>query len=165
MRSSRTQLLFAMCALLVPIAACVTSAAPTPKHAAPPPAPRVDASQMVRVRTPVANGLANSPLHVTGEAHGSWYTDESFTLVLYDYAGRELTRGYAQAQGGPTTDAFVPFEADLDFAPGDAQRGTLVFEKAGKGSSAAGADALRVPVRLPGSPSAMHPVSRAKRAP
>ena len=165
MRSSRAKLLLsagAVLLLLPTLAACAAAPPPAPKPpAVPPPAP-VAAAQLIRVHTPVANGLAKNPLHVTGEAHGSWYSDATFTLVLYDYAGRELTRGYAQAQGESTTDEFVPFEADLDFTPGDAQRGTLVLEKATKAGCQAAA--LRLPVRLPGSPSRAHPTPVAKRA-
>jgi len=167
MRSSRAKLLSSTRALLLWLAAaCAAAPPPAPKPAPPPPpAPAVDETHFVRVHTPVANALAKSPLHITGEARGSWYSDASFPLVLYDYAGRELTRGYAQAQGEATGDGFVPFEAELDFACGDAQRGTLVLHRASKAAAPDGADALRVPVRLPGSPSRAQAAPGAKRAP
>ena len=112
------------------------------------PLPPEDKSNLIRVRTPKPGALARSPVHVTGVARGTWYFEGTFPVALYDERRRELARSYARAQGEWMTDDFVPFEADLVFAAGDAREGTLVLERANPAGSLEGLDQLQVPVRL-----------------
>jgi hypothetical protein len=114
----------------------------------PTPLPSEDKSDLIRVRSPARGALAKSPLHVTGVARGTWYFEATFPVALYDEHRRELARSYATAQGEWMTDDFVPFEADLVFAAGEAKEGTLVLDKANPAGSLEGIDQLLVPVRL-----------------
>jgi hypothetical protein len=121
---------------------------PPEEDLAPTPTPPPDKSNLIRVHSPAPGALARSPLRVTGEARGTWYFEATFPITLYDEQRRPLVQSYATAQGEWMTEDFVPFVADLVFAAGDAQEGTLVIEKANPAGSIEGADQVAIPVRL-----------------
>jgi hypothetical protein len=114
----------------------------------PTPLPPADKSNLIRVRSPKPNALVRSPLHITGEARGSWYFEATFPVAIFDGQRVELARHYATAQGEWMTDDFVPFEADLVFSTGGAREGTLVLYKANPSGGLDQEDQLLVPVRL-----------------
>lgn len=87
----------------------------------------------IRVTSPLAKSSVTSPLHITGEARGSWYFEASFPVSLVDGDGNTIAQGVASAQGDWMTTDFVPFTADLTYTAanisGAARNATLVLKK------------------------------------
>jgi hypothetical protein len=107
-----------------------------------------DKADLIRVRAPHAGAVVLSPLRVVGEARGTWFFEATFPVALLDAQGRTLVQSYAQAQGEWMTEAFVPFTAELRFAPVGTAAGTLVLEKSNPSGLPEHADALRIAVRF-----------------
>ena len=135
-------------------AGCARPPAETPPaEQAPPvatttPAP-ASPDTMIRLAAPLPGALVTSPLHVTGEARGTWYFEASFPVHLLDAAGRELAVTPAQAQGEWMTRDFVPFAATLTFtAPDSGETGTLVLQKDNASGLPEHDDERRIPVRF-----------------
>ncbi len=103
--------------------------------------------ESIRVASLAAGDTVTSPLRLTGEARGSWYFEASFPVRLLDAGGRELAAAPAQARGDWMTEAFVPFEAVLEFVPpASGTRGTLVLEKDNPSGLPEHAGEIRLPV-------------------
>jgi hypothetical protein len=109
--------------------------------------------ESIRVDHPAPDDTVGSPLVVKGEARGGWYFEATFPVRLLDEDGRELAAGAARATGGWMTEAFVPFEATLEFeTPTPGMRGTLVLEKDNPSALPENAGEFRVPVTFGASP-------------
>lgn len=91
-------------------------------------AQKVSEGPNIKIVSPSADSVVASPLKITGEAKG-WYFEASFPIRLVDEKGNVLARGLAQAKSDWMVDAFVPFESELNFNPGGAKSGEIIFEK------------------------------------
>jgi hypothetical protein len=101
----------------------------------------------VRVTTPVAGSVVRSPLRVSGWARGPWFFEGDFPIHLRDHKGRILATGIAAAKGPWMTQAFVPFEATLQFtASPQPSRGFLVLVKNNPSDDHGLDDAVELPV-------------------
>jgi len=133
------------------VCACGGTAPPS-RPPQPEPAPEAPAahhkSDLIRVQAPRAGALVHSPLRVAGEARGTWFFEASFPVTLLDAEGRTLVQTHAQAKGEWMTEAFVPFESQLTFAPPATATGTLVLAKDNPSGLPEHADELRIPVRF-----------------
>lgn len=109
-------------------------------------------ADMIRVTSPAAKSAVTSPLHIDGEARGSWYFEASFPVSLVDGDGNTIAQGVASAQGDWMTSDFVPFTADLTFnaasLSGAARNATLVLKKDNPSGDPARDASLEVPVIL-----------------
>jgi len=103
---------------------------------------------MIRVTSPQPNATVASPLHITGEARGTWYFEASFPVRLEDANGTVLAQAPAQAQGDWMTTEFVPFAVDLPFAAPATATGVLIVEKDNPSGLPENADDRRIPVRF-----------------
>lgn len=123
-----------------------------PGISTPPPTPNLptdDVSNLIRVFTPAANDIVDSPLEITGEARGTWYFEALFPVQLLDARGNVLAQGKAQAQGNWMTENFVPFRALLTFtSPGDGATGVLALKKDNPSGLPQNDNERRVPVRF-----------------
>lgn len=127
----------------------VTTTATSPGPVAPDPVATEDVhANLIRLTTPRANAVVVSPLVVTGEARGTWYFEATFPVRLLDATGQVLVEHYAQAQGEWMTEAFVPFRAELRFAPPSTAIGTLVLAKNNPSDQRELDDALHMPIRF-----------------
>lgn len=82
----------------------------------------------LRISSPIVGAMIESPVVITGEARG-WFFEGSFPISIVDENGATLTQGFASSQDDWMTDAFVPFRAELSFAPGNAKSGAIVFSQ------------------------------------
>ncbi|MFA6100250.1 MAG: Gmad2 immunoglobulin-like domain-containing protein [Patescibacteria group bacterium] len=137
--------LFFIGALLLVGAGC---SSPPSQTVTPNPQPATDKSDLIRVTTPLADTFVKSPLHIEGQALGSWYFEASFPIKLLDANGRPLGAATAKAQGEWMVNAFVPFKADLTFSVPTTDKGTLVLEKDNPSGLPQNADELRIPVKF-----------------
>ncbi len=120
---------------------CMFSSGPQPpKH------------KLIRVDTPTAYAVVQSPLTVKGEAGGFWFFEASFLIRLLDGNGKEIGHGIAQAQDEWMTEEFVPFEAILKFSTPETTGGMLVLEKANPSGLPEYADEFRLPIRFASTP-------------
>ncbi len=107
---------------------------------------------IIQVVVPKPNEKISSPLVVAGEARGPWYFEAVFPIVVLDEKGNEIARTQGRALSEWTTDAFVPFRAELKFLLPTGKYGTLVLEKDNPfGNSvelAPHAQELRIPVQF-----------------
>ena len=72
----------------------------------------------------------SSPLQIKGRAHGYWYFEGSFPVILTDWDGLIIAEGYATAQDEWMGDQYVPFVANLTFEkPIYKNNGSLIFQK------------------------------------
>ena len=105
-----------------------------------------DINDLIRVNAPRANATVTSPLHIEGEARGSWFFEAQFPVKLLDDQDRLLATGVARAQDNWQTEDFVPFALDLEFTTPTAERGTLVLEKDNPSGLPENDNQVRVPV-------------------
>lgn len=87
-----------------------------------------DMSDSIVVFQPVYGESVSCPLHIEGEARGSWYFEASFPVKLLDEAGNVIAEKVARADGDWMTDDFVPFSLDLYYETSD-ESGVLVLQK------------------------------------
>jgi hypothetical protein len=100
------------------------------------------------VITPANNGVISSPLHITGQAKGTWYFEGTFFVKLVDAHGIILAQGPVKSTSNWMTEDFVPFIADLTFASSTTATGTLIFEKDNPSGLPENDASTTVPVRF-----------------
>ncbi|MCS7200802.1 MAG: PQQ-dependent sugar dehydrogenase [Patescibacteria group bacterium] len=74
-----------------------------------------DASESIKIDSPLPNQVINSPLVIKGKAKGRWFFEGTFPVDLVDWDGKIIAEGYVQAKDDWMTDNFVPFEGKLEF--------------------------------------------------
>lgn len=105
-------------------------------------------SDIIKVTVPESGSTVSSPLHIEGQARGSWYFEASFPVKLLDANGKQLASAPAQAQGEWMTNDFVPFKIDLTFETPITETGTLVLEKDNPSGLPQNTDEIRIPVKF-----------------
>jgi hypothetical protein len=112
-------------------------------------------ADLIKLVTPVPNGVVNSPLLVSGEARGYWFFEASFPVTLTNWDGLIIAEGIATAEGEWMTEEFVPFTANLDFVnpykegdPDFMKRGLLILQKDNPSGLPENDNALEIPVRF-----------------
>jgi len=108
----------------------------------------LEKNDLIRIESPRPNQTVNSPITIKGEARGIWFFEASFPIKLYDEKGSLIATAVAQAKSDWMTEDFVPFEAILNFASPEKQKGTLILEKDNPSGLPEHDDQLRVPVIL-----------------
>ncbi len=109
----------------------------------------VQKANFIRLTAPQPNSVVSSPLVLTGEARGYWYFEASFPIFLVDWDGKIIAQGIATAKDNWMTEEFVPFEAELTFAPDPnvySNRGALILRKDNPSGLPEHDDALEIPV-------------------
>lgn len=104
-------------------------------------------ANLIRVDSPRPGDYLTSPLNITGEARGTWFSEASFPVSLYDEAGDLLAQGTANAVGDWMTEEFVPFTVTIDFPVPLGGEGLIILEKDNPSGLPENDDALTVPVR------------------
>lgn len=113
--------------------------------ASPPPA----ASRKIIVTSPRAHEVIHSPLTVEGKARGAWFFEATLPVKLLDGNGQAITSWVqAHAQADWMTDAFVPFEATLEFNQPATATGTLLFQNDNPSGLPENQEEFRLPVRF-----------------
>lgn len=69
----------------------------------------------IKVISPIMLESVNSPFKVSGEARGTWFFENQFTVILTDWDGRIIGEAVASGFGDWMTEDFIPFEAELEF--------------------------------------------------
>ncbi len=72
-------------------------------------------SDRIVVDMPPAGSYIASPLHISGQARGTWYFEGDFPVVLTDWNGEIIAEHYATAQEDWMSEDFVPFTSTLEF--------------------------------------------------
>jgi len=107
----------------------------------------VEHASLITVSSPQPNATIASPLAITGQAVGNWYSEAVFPVKLFDVGNNLLAEGQAQAQGPWMTTSFVPFTVALNFAAQPVNStGTLILYKDNPSGLPANDDQLTVPV-------------------
>ena len=75
----------------------------------------VSTSTDIAVLTPGTNSYVASPLTVTGQARGSWFSEAVFPVYLTDSKGRIIAQAQARAKSDWMTAGLVPFSATITF--------------------------------------------------
>lgn len=109
--------------------------------------------ELIRLTTPTADAVIESPLTIEGEARGQWYFEATFPIILTDWDGLIIAEGFATAQDEWMTTNFVPFTAELEFTspytegdPDFMKRGSLILQKANASGLPEHDDALEITV-------------------
>jgi Immunoglobulin-like domain of bacterial spore germination len=112
-------------------------------------------AELIKLTTPVPNGVVGSPLLVSGQARGGWFFEASFPVSLTNWDGLIIAEGVAQASTDWMTTEFVPFTATLTFTnpyqTGDQdfmKKGALILQKDNPSGLPENADALEIPIRF-----------------
>jgi hypothetical protein len=112
-------------------------------------------ADLIKLASPVPNGVVKSPLTLTGEARGYWFFEASFPVTLTNWDGLIIAEGVATAAGDWMTEEFVPFTAQLEFVspyPAGAEdfmkRGSLILKKDNPSGMPENDDALEIPIRF-----------------
>ncbi|HEX7724780.1 MAG TPA: Gmad2 immunoglobulin-like domain-containing protein [Candidatus Paceibacterota bacterium] len=77
--------------------------------------PTTTVSSEIIVENPPKNTTATSPMSVSGQAKGSWFSEATMPIFLTDAKGKVLAQGTVRAQSDWMTDAMVPFLGQLTF--------------------------------------------------
>ncbi len=117
---------------------------------------QIDAKvDLIKLTSPVPNGLIESPIAISGQARGPWFFEASFPIFLTNWDGLIIAEGYATAKGDWMTEEFVPFAAELEFADPYQEgsqdfmkKGTLILKKDNPSGLPEHDDALEIPVRF-----------------
>ena len=128
---------------------------------APEPSAAKNARYVVRGTTLVVEGVTlpivivvpaeistiSSPLHVEGEAQGSWFFEATFPIELHNAAGAVIATGYGEATSEWMTNEVVPFKGTLIFPsqPSGAP-GTVHFKKSNASGLPEYDDSIIIPV-------------------
>ncbi len=107
----------------------------------------------IRLSTPATGDVIKSPVHIEGEARGTWYFEASFPITLEDANGGVLASGHADAKSDWMTEDFVPFTADLSFKTPATSTGKLVLHRDNPSGLPQNDDELWIPVRFTNSAS------------
>lgn len=107
-----------------------------------------DLSDLIRVDSPLSDGVISSPLTISGEARGNWFFEASFPARLEDANGEVILQAPIMAQGEWMTEDFVPFSASLSFAKPATPTGRLILEKDNPSGLAKNARQLIIPIRF-----------------
>jgi hypothetical protein len=99
---------------------------PTPTDGRP---EKTEQSDLIRLDVPIAHAHVSSPLHISGQARGSYFFEGSFPVTVRDQGGNVLGRGFAKAQGEWMTQNFVAFAGELTFDAKGATEGTLLLKQ------------------------------------
>lgn len=86
----------------------------------------------IQILLPPPFEKVSSPLHVAGEAKGSWFFEGDFPVKILNEEGDFLGEGYATAQGEWMTEEFVPFEGEIAFTIDEEtehMQGAVIFYK------------------------------------
>ncbi len=100
----------------------------------------------ILVTTPQLNQTVNSPLTVKGQARGNWFFEAVFPIKLLDSKGNVLAQTQAQAQSEWTTDAFVPFTAQLSYSLAATSTGMFLFNNDNPSDLSQNSKEFRLPV-------------------
>lgn len=110
-------------------------------------------SDLIRLTSPVPNGVIQSPLTLNGEARGYWHFEASFPITITNWDGLIIGEGYATAQGDWMTEEFVPFTATVEFEnpyiagqPDFMKRGFLILQNDNPSGLPENANALEIPI-------------------
>jgi hypothetical protein len=106
-------------------------------------------SQKIIVTSPRAHQVIHSPLTVAGKARGAWFFEGTFPVKLLDGHGQEVTTWVpVHAKNDWMTDAWVPFEATLEFNQPATATGTLLFQNDNPSGLPENQEEFRLPVRF-----------------
>ena len=112
-------------------------------------------ADLIKLASPVPNGVIGSPLTISGQARGGWFFEASFPITLTNWDGLIIAEGPATAEGNWMTEEFVPFTATLEFIspyPAGAEdfmkRGSLILKKDNPSGLPENDDALEIPIRF-----------------
>lgn len=100
----------------------------TPESNTPTPAPAE--TDDLRIEAPLMHEVVSSPLTIKGKVRGYWMFEAIFDIRLEDMDGRELATAPGVATDSWMTEDFVPFEAEMEFIPGNATEGKIIFLEA-----------------------------------
>ncbi len=103
----------------------------------------------IRIEIPSPNQIIETPLHITGEARGTWFFEGEFPVVLINRDGLIIAEGIATAQGEWMTEEFVPFTADINFDITEYGKiGTLILKKDNPSGLSENDDDIKIPVKF-----------------
>jgi hypothetical protein len=106
----------------------------------------LDKQDLIKISAPRPNEKILSPLKITGEARGTWYSEGNFSINLLDEDGKIIETVNAQAKGDWMIEDFVAFSATLEFSAQAGKKGTLILKKSNPSGLTQNADQLIVPV-------------------
>lgn len=69
----------------------------------------------IYLETPLFGSQIESPLEISGEARGTWFSEASFPVLLTDWDGKIIAKTLASTESNWMTWAYVPFSATLEF--------------------------------------------------
>ena len=100
---------------------------------------------LIRLEQPQEGQKISSPLKIKGEAKGYWFFEATAPVKLISESGKQLAESYISATENWMTEAWVPFEGELEFNTKE-KRGVLIFSRANASGKPEQDRSLRVPV-------------------
>jgi hypothetical protein len=105
-------------------------------------------NEKIQVSSPESGSVITSPVKITGQARGGWYSEANFPIKIKDEKENVLGQGLAQAQSDWMTEDFVPFKAAINFDPKENEKGFIILEKDNPSGLPENADSINIPVRF-----------------
>lgn len=78
--------------------------------------PTTTIASEIRVENPPKNTIVTSPLTVSGQVKGTWFSEATMPIFLTDAKGKILAQGTVKAQSDWMTEGMVPFLGKLTFS-------------------------------------------------
>ncbi|MCF7820553.1 MAG: Gmad2 immunoglobulin-like domain-containing protein [Candidatus Pacebacteria bacterium] len=89
-------------------------------------------SENIKVYNPEIGQTIFSPLEIRGEARGTWFFENNFSIILTDWDGRIIGEALASSSEDWMTEEFIPFTATLKYRLSDdlvSSRANIIFQK------------------------------------
>jgi len=106
----------------------------------------VVSNDKIEILSPIPLEMIASPVAVSGMARGYWYFEATFPITIEDSDGNELGQGYATADGEWMTEDFVPFTGSVEFDPGSATEGVIIFHRANPSGLPENDNSISIPI-------------------
>jgi len=101
------------------------------------------------IYSPLEGSIISSPLHVSGQARGSWFFEASAPLEVLDENGVIIGQKYITAEGDWMTTDFVPFVGEVSFiVPDGVSSGFVVFRKDNPSGESKFDESVSIPVHF-----------------
>jgi hypothetical protein len=105
-------------------------------------------SDVIRVFTPLAQAVVESPVTIRGEAVGNWFFEASLPVTIVDSEDNNLGVGYVMTADEWMTTDFVSFEGTVSFTALPGTNGFILLQKDNPSGIPDLDDERRMPVRF-----------------
>jgi len=107
-----------------------------------------EATSTINITNIAANDKISNPVHIEGEADGSWFFEASFPIKIVDENLNEIGQGQAKATSDWATSSPVKFTADITYTKASSSKAEIIFAKDNPSGLDQNYEKFTIPVEL-----------------